>query len=77
MKKWRGGGWWWWKTCCIKYEGGLSSLSRLAFLTYASFKILGIGLCKSDGDCIGVLSKSPSEHPGRFIFSLEGYSWFI
>lgn len=61
----------------IKYEGGLSSLSRLAFLTYASFKILGIGLCKSDGDCIGVLSKSPSEHPGRFIFSLEGYSWFI
>lgn len=29
------------------------------------------------GRCIAVLSKNPPEYPGRVIFSLEGYFWFI
>ena len=61
----------------IKYEGDLSPPSRLAFLTYPPSDILGLVLCKSGGDCIAVLSESPPEYAGRFIFSLEGYFWFI
>ena len=54
----------------IKYEGGVFPLSRLAFSTYPFSEILALVLCKSDGDCIAVLSESPPEYPGRFIFFL-------
>lgn len=33
--------------------------------------------CARLGKCIAVLSKNPPEYPGRVIFSLEGYFWFI
>lgn len=62
----------------MKHEGHLSALSRLAFSTYPSSEILALVLCKPGGDCRALLSESPPEYPGRFIFfSLEGYFWFI
>lgn len=61
----------------IKYEEGLSPLSRLASSILPSSEILALVLCKSGGDCIAVLSESPPEFPDGFIFSLQGYSWFI
>lgn len=61
----------------IKYEEGLSLLSRLASSIHPSSGTLAPVRCKSGGDCIAVLSGSPPEYPGRFIFPLQGYFWVI